>query len=639
METQACFNRFGAIALTTRLALALCAMMMVQSAALAAPQALSSDALADTAVTKPQVPSTLETSIAPAAAALATPVLASSTSATTVPRHPLELKALVDPEAVLKELPAALEAARANRDMRTLALLYLARANACRVIADWPCQQTAGSSAREAAILADDPVLRVRGYIADGRASIAMQDFLRGERLLGEAEILLKKVPMLELKSEVYLAYSSLSNTLNKFESSLDYAQRGLDALPEGKELPTRARLLRNLARAQAQLGQTNSATASLQIAQDLALIIDDPKLSAELYLERARIAHSIKDVQTQRSSGKAVLALGLRLKNSQLQGLALEALGVAARDGNELKEAETQLRAALQSFFNLKLELDELRVLRQVLPLAIKSGAPRQDLANLSSRMLALSTKIDLDDKTKAAADFDARLRFLTSEIELKQLKADADAGKEREKLLLRNTHLAQLAVALVMLSLFVLVGFFVQLRRNNRLQERLARIDPLTGIANRRQLDERLDTALARCKRQKLALSILAFDIDKFKSINDTHGHAVGDAVIVEFARRINSCVREGDLPARFGGDEFLVLIEDATSSAVGVTIAAKIIERMRQPIHVGKLYLNVTTSIGVAYAIAPETAAAILDLADRALYAAKEAGRNTFKVLEDS
>jgi diguanylate cyclase (GGDEF)-like protein len=554
-----------------------------------------------------------------------------------VPRHPLEIKAITQPDEVLAEIPAALEAARKNHDMRTLALLYLAQANACRVIANWPCQRSAGGSAREAAVLASDSVLEVRGLIADSRASIAMQDFLRGERLLGEAELLLKKAPVPDLMSDVYLAYSSLSFTLNKFEISANYAQRGLDALPVGRELPTRARLLRNLGRAQAQLTQTEAAELSLQMARDYAAQLNDPKLSAELHLETARLAHLMQDAKMQNQSANAVLDLAKQLKNSQLEGQAREALGIAATDAKDSLAAEQQFRQAFASFNQLKLERDELRVLRLLIKLVTDAQRVPGDIANLSARNVALSMKIEQEDRAKAAADFDARLRFITNENELRQLKVEAEASKEREKLLMRNTHLAQLAAALVALVLIVLAGFFLQLRRNKRLQERLARIDALTGIANRRQFEERLATALARSKRQQIPLMLLAFDIDKFKTINDTHGHAVGDAVIVEFARRISSSVREGDLPARIGGDEFLVLIEDAMQPDVGMLIAEKILERMRQPMQIGALTLPVTSSIGVGFSKRPETTVALLDLADRALYAAKEAGRNTARLLQ--
>ena len=553
-----------------------------------------------------------------------------------LPRHPLEIKALTEPEEVLKELPPALEAARAKNDMRTVALLYLARANACRVMADWPCQRSAGGSAREAALLANDPVIEVRSLIADSRAAISMQDFVRGEQLLSDAETLLKVVPYAELKAEVYLAYSSLSFTLNRPQSCADYAQRGLDALPENSEPPTRARLLRNLARALAKLEQRDRAQLILTQSQAIAASVGDPKLVAELYLESAHIAHSVIDIVTQRKNGEAVVALGLKLKNSQIGGMGLEVLGTASIDAGETTRALAELRAAREAFFKLDLERDELRVLRVLIPLAINAGNTRADLVELSLRLLELSNKIEEADRVKATADYDARLKFNTKELEVKQLTAEAKAAKDREKLLLGNTRLAQIAAVLVALILVVLVGFFLQLRRNKKLQERLARSDALTGIANRRQFDERLKSVIARSKRLKRPITLLTFDIDRFKAINDTYGHAVGDAVIVEFSRRISSAVREADMPARLGGDEFAVLVEDGTL-AIGQVMANKIIDRMQTPMHIGDLMLNVTTSIGVGHCAHPEAATDILVLADRALYEAKAAGRNVARSLE--
>lgn len=132
----------------------------------------------------------------------------------TIERHPLELRALVEPEAVLRELPAAIINARLQGDQRLVALLYLAQANACRVVADWDCQREAGMNARAAANEAAVPHLEVRGIIAESRARLAMQDYTRAARLLGDAELSLKESPQPELLADVMLAYSSMSYSL-----------------------------------------------------------------------------------------------------------------------------------------------------------------------------------------------------------------------------------------------------------------------------------------------------------------------------------------------------------------------------------------------------------------------------------------
>ena len=133
-----------------------------------------------------------------------------------LPHHPLEEKALSDPEGVLRQLPDLVADARKRERFDEQALLFLAQANACRVVADWPCQRVAGAAARNAAEAARKPLLVVRALIAEARALIAMQDFSRGEELLGRAELVLKGSPSPELSADVYLAYSSLSNALGK---------------------------------------------------------------------------------------------------------------------------------------------------------------------------------------------------------------------------------------------------------------------------------------------------------------------------------------------------------------------------------------------------------------------------------------
>lgn len=163
----------------------------------------------------------------------------------------------------------------------------------------------------------------------------------------------------------------------------------------------------------------------------------------------------------------------------------------------------------------------------------------------------------------------------------------------------------------------------------------ERLARVDSLTGLANRRQFDERLQLALLRLNRHGVPVALMFLDVDHFKHINDTWGHAVGDKVLCSFAERLNHCVRAGDLVARLGGDEFVVLVEDATVPEAAESIARKLIAAMHDTIDIGETKLMTTTSIGIAYAGVPTDAHTLLAKADAALYAAKEAGRDTYRM----
>ena len=158
-------------------------------------------------------------------------------------------------------------------------------------------------------------------------------------------------------------------------------------------------------------------------------------------------------------------------------------------------------------------------------------------------------------------------------------------------------------------------------------------ARVDSLTGLANRRQFDERLELAITRSRRQGQGLALMYMDIDHFKQVNDGFGHAVGDEVLRIFGQRLRMCVRAGDLVARLGGDEFVVLVEDLPSSAPAEVIARKLIATMGEVIALEGAILHVTTSIGIVFAPKPSSPEALMSIADAALYKAKKAGRNTW------
>jgi len=162
----------------------------------------------------------------------------------------------------------------------------------------------------------------------------------------------------------------------------------------------------------------------------------------------------------------------------------------------------------------------------------------------------------------------------------------------------------------------------------------ELLARVDALTGLPNRRQFDERIADAMARSRRTKQAMAVLFLDIDHFKSINDSIGHAGGDAVLCEFACRLRACVRSTDTVARLAGDEFVILLDGIDGGSEFGPLAEKIVACIRPPFQVAGTALVVTTSVGVAvYEGGRQDAAEVLSLADGALYKAKKQGRDRF------
>jgi diguanylate cyclase (GGDEF)-like protein len=136
-------------------------------------------------------------------------------------------------------------------------------------------------------------------------------------------------------------------------------------------------------------------------------------------------------------------------------------------------------------------------------------------------------------------------------------------------------------------------------------------------------------------RSRKHDSGLALMYIDIDLFKKVNDGHGHAAGDEVLRVFGQRLSACVRAGDLVARVGGDEFVVLIENLSSTASAELIARKLTLAMRESIAVDGTFLQVTASIGIAFSRHPATAKALTSVADAALYAAKKAGGNIWRV----
>lgn len=167
-----------------------------------------------------------------------------------------------------------------------------------------------------------------------------------------------------------------------------------------------------------------------------------------------------------------------------------------------------------------------------------------------------------------------------------------------------------------------------------NQRLRE-LALQDPLTGLANRTALQHHLDQALGRSLRRRELLAVMLIDLDGFKPINDRHGHAFGDLVLTEVARRLRLYLRETDLPARLGGDEFVVICESVHSAENARQLASRLLEGLDTPIHLEGLPVRVGASIGIALSQGRDDATTLIRRADEAMYQAKAEGRNRVRL----
>jgi diguanylate cyclase (GGDEF)-like protein/PAS domain S-box-containing protein len=182
------------------------------------------------------------------------------------------------------------------------------------------------------------------------------------------------------------------------------------------------------------------------------------------------------------------------------------------------------------------------------------------------------------------------------------------------------------------------------ISLRKRQALEiEKLAYFDPLTGLPNRRMFVDRMTETIGHCKRSATKGILLFIDLDNFKSLNDTQGHDVGDAYLIDVAQRLKACVRPNDIVARMGGDEFVIALEtastdEANASALAIATGNRIMNTLRQPFDQGELRHNSSASIGMLVfdgeASSPDE---LLKRADIAMYRAKASGRDAMALFQ--
>ncbi len=184
-------------------------------------------------------------------------------------------------------------------------------------------------------------------------------------------------------------------------------------------------------------------------------------------------------------------------------------------------------------------------------------------------------------------------------------------------------------------------IVGIVRDISERKQMEETIrhqAFYDPLTDLANRRLFVEHLNLEMAHAHRNNKKMAVFFLDLDNFKAINDTLGHATGDELLKDVAGRLRSCIRASDLVARFGGDEFNILMYDVAEPDEMAISAGKMLSAFNEPFMIGGHELHVSTSIGISiYPDDGKDAADLLKHADMAMYHSKESGRNNFQFYE--
>ncbi|MBE0684745.1 MAG: diguanylate cyclase [Anaerolineaceae bacterium] len=182
---------------------------------------------------------------------------------------------------------------------------------------------------------------------------------------------------------------------------------------------------------------------------------------------------------------------------------------------------------------------------------------------------------------------------------------------------------------------KVFVSVIDITERKNNESYLEYLSTHDQLTGVANRSLLYDRLNHALAHAKRDQKMIAVFFLDLDGYKTINDMFGHLVGDQLLIQIANRLSANLREADTVARFGGDEFILVLENINEIDAIKPITEKILKSIAEPYRSNGNICQVTTSIGISiYPLDGTTTEELINKADTAMYRAKQLGKNQFK-----
>ncbi|HRQ65029.1 MAG TPA: diguanylate cyclase [Xanthomonadaceae bacterium] len=274
--------------------------------------------------------------------------------------------------------------------------------------------------------------------------------------------------------------------------------------------------------------------------------------------------------------------------------------------------------------------EIQQWSLLRQRVDLLERLGRFDQAAATLRQINELREAYLRHQNHERLAA-LETHMRDREQRLELERLQ---DASEEQARRLMHTARRQWAIVAAAGLLLLIGTSVLLWQRRMNRQLDRVSRTDSLTGLANRRDMTDRLRSLSSEVD---VTAAVLLIDIDQFKRINDEHGHDAGDRVLIEFARRLRDCVGEGAIVARWGGEEFLVLLPGAGGDRTR-TVAELLRTELAHPISIEGVKLSTHICIGYANLPLPGATGAdswhhSLQLADSALYLAKASGRDAW------
>ncbi|UBV45328.1 EAL domain-containing protein (plasmid) [Deinococcus taeanensis] len=463
------------------------------------------------------------------------------------------------------------------------------------------------AQAREAAVNAGDAASEARainglGLVARarGRYGEAMEHYLESLRVaqscgddIGHARTL----------GNVGIVHSELGDhelALQTFETMRQLGERAGHAI-------TQSNAIINMAYAHHELGHFDEA---LDAARKHLPVIRERGMRQHEVILQATVVSCLAargDAAEAVSAAEEVLPLAEAVGDREQLAYVRLAYGQALLALHQLDAAEVQLDAALAETRQHSLKPQECQVLHHLSELHARRGAWEQAYRHSQAHHTL--------DRTLHAQDLDRKTKVVGAQLQVEMLKREADAER------IRSAQLAQMNTELS--------------EAQRHLSHRAAH-DPLTGLANRSQFHAELERALTTAGTDPVG--VLFIDLDRFKQVNDTLGHDVGDELLKEVSVRLRQVVRGGDLVARMGGDEFTVILRHLRTVKDAERVAQKILNVLAQIFTVHGHTLHVTASIGVA--VAPQDGQDITTLqrhADIAMYRAKHEGKNAVRTFQ--
>ena len=461
-----------------------------------------------------------------------------------------------------------------------------------------------------------------------GQQAAALTDFLEAQRIYTTAGLRKEAEAGLGDIAAAYRRMGEHAKALEYLQQSVAFAER------QGDPGLLSVALLQ-MGFLHEDLGQHDEALAILRRAVDVAGnhgleydVAAGHLAMASALIRRGDFAAAESALTTARNGFEQV---GDRSNEAMLQ--LLEGMVLAGRgEDDQALDHYNRAAQAFESDPNLRYQVD-LYAAR-----ALSQEALGNYRAAMDDLKLERTGRRKLNDDARTQQSLLLQYQFDTARRDLENARLQADQKSQRQRLKMveranRWQFVALVSTALLVVGLLVL---FMRQLRNTRQINKLALTDALTGVANRRHVEVAAEQAVEHARTQNEPLAVLTFDLDWFKRINDGHGHAGGDQVLVRVARACESVLRQKDLLGRMGGEEFIVLLPNTSSDA-----ALLVAERLRDSVHRLDLAdiaedLRVTISLGLSMLRAQDDGVHdVIDRADSALYRAKEAGRNRVAV----